>query len=121
MVLFGDRTVKDFVRRRRWIRTRVPVDAEAAVVHVEGTSPLGGRLGTEFGLVCGQSPPRLHEALSFPHSGALVSLHSHPSLCCQAEEQGSLTIYRRCCTIFCEGPVVVDHGDDAVPVKLCEA
>ena len=72
-----NRTVKDFVRRRRWIRTRMPVDAEAAVVQMGGTSLQGGRRGTEFGLVCGQSPPRLHEALSFPHSGALVSPYSH--------------------------------------------
>lgn len=76
---FLGRTVKDFVRRRRWIRTRVPLIAQGVAGQIEGSSPHKQRSGAEFGLVCGQSPPRLQEALSFPHSGALVRAHPHNS------------------------------------------
>ena len=73
------RSVKDFVRRRRWIRTRVPIDSiearqaglASAAVSFDGPSPA---VGMHDGLVSGASPPRLHEALSFPRRGALVRL-----------------------------------------------
>lgn len=73
-----DRTVKDFVRRRRWIRTRVPVMHEGPV-RQEGaperpaaeSSPAEPTAG-EAGLVEGQSPIRLQEALSYPRHGILV-------------------------------------------------
>ena len=75
------RTVKDFVRRRRWIRTRVPmINAQVLAGQMEGGSPLRQGSGAEFGLVSGSSPIRLQEALSFPHSNTLVRLQPHDQL-----------------------------------------
>jgi len=65
------------VRRRRWIRTRVPLDSDVArqaaltaapIVMVDGQP----QHGVEAGLVAGASPSRLQEALSFPRRGVLV-------------------------------------------------
>ena len=73
----ANRSVKDFVRRRRWIRTRVPLDSDAARQVALSSAPMvmvDGQLqrGIEDGLVAGASPPRLHEALSFPRRGVIV-------------------------------------------------
>lgn len=78
--LSGDgRSVKDFTRRRRWIRTRVPVISEGAGdCRADPLAPGEASTG-EPGLVGNQSPIRLQEALSYPRGGILVRLLSVPA------------------------------------------